>query len=264
MRKKISHTIVVSTLLFVGLATLSSFSSYSITIGGLEGSLTNVKKSKYRKDATRLALRLISKNKEYQNLEAKVPDQLVTSIYNALIAVHSSTIEKAIEVTQLHKLHTFPVPSVDNFLVVYRRDADWAKPLRLGDLSTTNPTINTLCEQYSLKISSNVEWDDEHNSISVRADESLNIAPIANDFKSVEGISEVDMLVPNGDGNDIEIFEKDNKWEIHYIIKFDNCFSGCKQRHSWVFEVDKANSGVNFVQEAGNELPEWMKKSIAK
>lgn len=221
------------------------------------GTLSNYKQSKYKKDATRLALRLAAADAAYTDLEVKVPKQTVESIYEALVAVHTSGLKPANVVTEMHKLHTFPVPSVDNFFVVYKRNSSWAMPLRLGDNSTDSEEINHLLEQYGLEIDRHVEWDEEHNSFNVRAKESINIAPIAKAFSAIDGIVLVDLLKPEGDGNDIEAKKTSKGWELSYMIKFDSCISGCKKRHTWTFEVDN-NNKVNFLGEAGDTLPEWM------
>lgn len=236
----------------------SSFTSYNkITSSYDFKDISASKKVKYQKDATRLALRLISNNKDYQNQEAEVPSEMVNSIYNALVSVHFNETKEAQQVTKTHKLHTFPVPAIDNFLVVYKRDAAWAKPLRLGDNTTSSDDINALCEKYNLIIDNNVEWDEEHNSFNVRALKGLNIAAIIGQFEGFEGVSKVDILQPNGDGNDIEIVENNDGWTITYIVKFDSCFINCKKSHSWKFDVNNAGE-VKFIEESGDELPVWM------
>ncbi len=221
--------------------------------------VSKLKNERYQRDATRLALRLLSSQKDYQSIEVEVPYELVNSIYDALLAIDNSDLKESRLVTDLHKLHTFPVPSVDNFLVIYERNSDWATPLRLGDCSTTNPEINKLCAMYSLEINNNIEWDDEHNSFNVRAARGLNLMPIASSFTQIEGISKVDMLTPNGDGNDIEVKKDGDDWIVSYIIKFDSCFKQCQKQHIWKFKVKKSGS-VEFIEEFGDELPKWMKR----
>ncbi len=220
--------------------------------------LSKHQKSRYKKDATRLALRHLAGKKDFDQLEAEVPKNLVESIYNSLVAVHESNLPEAKLVTTQHKLHTFPTPTVDRMVVIYKRDAPWATPLRLGDDVTDNEKINQISEKFNLKIDRHVEWDEEHNSFNLRAQESFNIAPVAKDLSTIESITLVDMMEPNGDGNDIEVKKLSNGWEINYIIKFDGCISGCKKRHTWTFEVTD-NGKVTFKGESGDELPKWMK-----
>lgn len=222
--------------------------------------LSKYNQRKYQRDATRLALRLVSESPDYSEESPEIPQDLVTSIYDALKAVHLSNLEPARLVTRKHKLHTFPVPNVDRFFVVYKRNASWATPLRLGDNTTESEKINNLCKQFGLIIENNVEWDEEHNSFHIRAERSLNIAPIAKDFLQIEGVTLVDLLTPNGDGNDIQLRKIAEGWQLDYMIKFDSCITGCKQRHTWSFKVDRSGA-VEFIGESGDELPEWMLES---
>lgn len=223
-------------------------------------SLSNYQKNQYKKDATRLALRQLAGDKTFDQLDAEVPEDLVNSIYSSLVAVHESKLPEAKIVTKTHKLHTFPTPTVDRMVVIYKRDAPWAVPLRLGDDVTDNEKINQISEKFKLKIDRHVEWDEEHNSFNMRAEESINIASIAKDLSTVESITLVDMMEPNGDGNDLEVKKIANGWEINYVIKFDGCISGCKKRHTWTFEVTN-NGKVTFISESGDDLPMWMKRN---
>ena len=108
----------------------------------------------------------------------------------------------------------WPFPSVDRFFVVYNRSAAWAKPLRLGDNRTDNDQINGLIDKFNLKITKHVEWDEENNSFHVKAEEYLNIAPIGQSISKVEGVKMVDLLMPDGDGNDIEIAQIEGGYEL--------------------------------------------------
>lgn len=252
---------LVAIVCFLSLVSSNSILALGNGNGGdpkssVEG-LSNHQKNQYKKDATRLALRQLVGVNSFENLDAEVPKEMVESIYSSLIAIHTSGLPEAQIVTAHHKLHTFPTPTVDRLVVIYKRDATWATPLRLGDDVTDNDKINELSEKFKLKIDRHVEWDEEHFSFNMRAEESINIAPLAKDLSTVESVTLVDLMEPNGDGNDIEIKKLQNGWEINYIIKFDGCISGCKKRHTWTFEV--VDKKVNFKGESGDELPKWMR-----
>ena len=266
MRKRICKIFIQHSFILLGLMCFTNVNIATANGGDISTEnpiesgkkLSNYKKTKYKKDATRLALRLLSENSDFSNMDAQVPTEMVNSIYNALVAVHQSEIQAAKTVTRIHKLHTFPSPSVDRFLVIYEREAQWAVPLRLGDDITDNEKINSLSEKYNLRIDSHVEWDDDHNSFNIRAKESMNISSVAEAFSTIENVTLVDTMEPNGDGNDIAIKEIGNGWEINYMIKFDNCISGCQKKRVWTFEVTN-NGKVNFKGESGDELPAWMR-----
>lgn len=260
---KISMALALGTVFgLMGFNTLSSdswsFSKLNMLWQDVDLKLSAPLQKKYEKDATRLALRLISESEEYHKLDVEVPEQAITPIYNALVSIHNSNLDAAKMVTEIHKLHTFPVPSVDHFFVVYNRKAEWAIPLRLGDNSTDSDQINELLDHYGLVIDKHVEWDEEKNSFHVKATKSLNIAAIAKEFSAIEDIVLVDLLMPSGDGNDIEVKQLENGLEVKYLIKFGSCISGCKNQHVWTFKVSNQNE-VTFIGESGDELPEWMK-----
>ncbi|MEL6926347.1 MAG: hypothetical protein AAFO94_20055 [Bacteroidota bacterium] len=260
MTKKLTNSLATITIPMLASLALMAFTlvGYPEVASTVEADkLSNYKQRQYKKDATRLALRMISGNGDYTAISPEVPQDLVESIYNALVAIHLSGTNKAHEVTKSHKLHTFPVPNVDHFSVIYRRDAPWAVPLRLGDNETDNEQINALCQQFGLIIENHVEWDEEQNAFSIRAKQSLNLAPIAKEFLNIQGIEQVDMHTPGGDGNDIEIKQLPDGWEIHYLVKFGSCLSGCENLHRWSFAVKK-DGNVHFVGESGDELPDWM------
>ena len=223
-------------------------------------SLSKYKEKKYKKDASRLALRLLNVEGNYKSVRPHLPEDLVQSIYNALVAIHISKSPQAEAVTSVHKLHTFPSPNVDRFLVMYRRDAPWALPLRLGGNETTNEQINSLCEEFGLVIETNVAWDEELNSFYIRAKKSLNIAPIADLFLNIQGIENVDLLQPSGDGNDIVLNQLADGWQLSYLVKFDSCITGCMKKHSWEFKVN-TNGEVSFLGETGDDLPDWMRQN---
>lgn len=253
----------------------SSFSSGSLekfpsnSIGNIanvvldDSDIPEFKKKMYQKDATRLALRYISKGTNYENLGADVPMEVMTEIYSSLLAVHKSPFAESIDVTKNHRLHTFPDPAVDKFQVNYVNTAKWATPLRLGDKTTDSQIINDLCEKYDLVIESHQAWDKKSNIFIVKAKTAINLAPIAKEFVREEGIDFIKLLIPNSDGNDIEAVRTLKGWRLNYMVKFDSCFTGCKKKHIWSFEVANIKNGsanVNFIGESGDDLPDWMKK----
>ncbi|MEL6635208.1 MAG: hypothetical protein AAFW73_13040 [Bacteroidota bacterium] len=254
----------IFTLVLMILCGLAPMASATSLLGGEQpmeavAPISKYVQKKYYKDAVRLALRLNAENKNFHALDVDASEGLVESIYSSLLAIHESKVTGAEEVTKLHKVHTFPTPSVDRFFIVYEKKASWAKPLRMGDNKTGSEKINKLLEKYGLVIDRNSEWDEEHNSIHVRATEPLNIAPLANDFKKIDGVVLVDLLQPDGDGNDIEIKSTGDGWQIDFVLKFGSCIDGCNQRHFWSFEVNN-DGDVIFLGEFGDELPEWMRE----
>jgi hypothetical protein len=122
--------------------------------------------------------------------------------------------------------------------------------------------INRLCKRYNLRIESHQTWDNERNLFIVKADEVFNMAAITKEFRKEEGVDLVTLPVPGTDGNDIEACRTTKGWRLDYIVKFGSCFSGCKKKHIWGFEISNIGSSsanVNFIGESGDKLPDWMR-----
>ncbi len=264
----IIYNLGVLTILWLVLASFTSTMEYNRTSVNSSlvffdmDNLSDYQKKMYERDATRLALRYVSKGSDFSNLSPRVPMEVKNEILSSLLAVHKSPFNEALEVTRKHKLHTFPNPAVDKFQVNYKNTSTWATPLKLGDNITNSETINKICDDFGLIIESHKIWDDEKNLFIVKAKQTLNMAAIAEQFKSHEGVELVNMLIPDTDGNDILATRTSKGWRLDYMIKFDSCFTGCKKKHVWSFEIANISSGsanVNFLGESGDELPDWMK-----
>lgn len=227
--------------------------------------ITDALKERYKKDAARLALKVIAKDKPLTEVNVTIPDDISSSIYQSLLAIHLSDLKKAKEVTNHHRIHTAYIPSIDRLVIIYDRNADWAKSLRAGDNKTTNPKIEAFCTKYSLKISTHFNWDESLNGFNLVADKPINMAALVKDFQAIPEIKLVDLGMPSGDektkstkndANDISIQEINGKWIIDFEVKF-----GLKseKKHIWSFRVDPKTKKVEFLEEKGEALPDWMK-----
>ncbi len=67
----------------------------------------------YKKDAARLALRLINKEQRISKQTVRVPDELVQAIYNALVAVRISDYGAIDTIAAKYNVRSFPVPNVE-------------------------------------------------------------------------------------------------------------------------------------------------------
>ncbi len=256
---------ILSMLLCIGLAQsqaggVCTTTNGSVFLSGQPNVVQKINKriiNQYKKDAARLALRIVEEDKSLDNAAVNVPKELVQGIFEALIAIHQSNLEMAEMVTDLHRIHTFPVPAVDAFLVIYEKDATWAKPLESGEKKTSHPVINQLSQKFNLNITKANNWDEEHRSLTFKSLEALNMTALAKTISTVEGVKMVKLPAPNGYGNDISAKKLNNGWEISYMINWDKCMTNCEKQHKWIFNVSD-NGIVKFVKEAGDTLPEWL------
>ena len=211
---------------------------------------------KFKRDASRLALRMQSTNEELRYQSIIIPPDNIENIYNILTNIYVKD-ERAKSIAQCN-IHTFPNPSIDHIVVMFERDIDWAEPLRDGVSETESQEINDLLDDYDLVIEKHVQWDDLRDAITIRSKEPLNMAAIANEFYNVEGVHEIDLGIPKISGNDININRIENGWEVQFVHIFGSYISGEGKVHIWKYNV-LDNGEVIFVSESGEPLPEWMR-----
>ncbi len=211
---------------------------------------------KFRRDASRLALRLAAGGEDFRYLGVYISRENTDLIYNALAAVYLND-ERGRSLESCN-IHTFPSPSIDHLTLIYQRAAAWAQPLQAGLNETSSPAINDLLERYHLVIEKHVNWTDAQDAIAIRSRDPLNMAAVANELNNVEGVDEVDLGIPKVVGNDIAARRVNGGWELDYVLRFGSWASGAGKAHTWKFRVTDAGK-TSFVSESGEAVPEWMK-----
>lgn len=246
------------------LLTLSVF----IAITGLEAheaidsypsNSTEITKSlarKFRRDAARLALRMESKQEDLRYQDIGISKQNVESIYEMLTMIYQKD-EKAQAIARCN-VHTFPNPSIDHMVLIFDREVEWAWPLLDGISETDSEEFNELLDDHDLIIERHVQWNETEDAITIRSKEPLNMAALANEFYNIEGINNIDLGIPKIGGNDINLWQKSDGWEIEYVLRFGSYVVGKGQVHIWTYNVDEMGN-VKFVSESGDPLPEYMK-----
>lgn len=258
-KNKISILSLIFSLLVFSLvfSDLNAQESYS----GLanEGEIPRRLLRKFKRDAARLALRMEAEKEDLRYLNISIPKGNIEMIFKVLTSVYKTN-PTAQSIAKCN-VHTFPNPSIDNFKVVFKRDAAWAEPLRDGISETTNSKINDMLDEYDLIIDNHQKWTEEEDVITIRSKAPLNMAALANEFYNVEDVVEIDLGIPEIGGNDIEIDRVNGGWEVKYILRFGSYFDGNGQSHVWIYKVlDKG--GVKFIEETGDPVPDWMKCEI--
>ena len=155
-------------------------------------------------------------------------------------------------------VHTFPNPSIDHLVLIFDRNIEWAKPLQEGISETNSFEINELLDDYDLIIEKHVQWNENQDAIIIRSKEPLNMAALANDFYNVEGVSTIDLGIPDIGGNDINMKRISNGWEVEYVLRFGSYINGKGKIHIWKYNALDSGS-IKFVSEGGDPIPEWMR-----
>ena len=214
---------------------------------------------KFRRDAARLALRLEAEQEDLRYLGIAIPPANVELVYSILTSIYLED-ETAKSIAKCN-VHTFPNPSIDQFVIIYERDIDWAAPLLDGINETDSDEFNDLLDEYELIIDKHVPWNDTQDAITIRSKTPLNIAALSNEFYNIEGVEEIDLGVPKVAGNDIVFSRLADGWEVQYLLKFGAFGSSGGKKHIWQYEV-KDDGTIKFIKEEGEPIPTWMRCSV--
>lgn len=215
---------------------------------------------KFRRDAARLALRLNAEKEDLRYLGVAIPKPTIEMVYNILTQIYLQE-ETAKSIAKCN-VHTFPNPSIDQLVLIYDKEADWAAPLRDGISETESPEINDLLDEFELVIEKHVAWNDTQDALTIRSKEPLNMAALANEFAEIDGIEAIDLGIPKIGGNDISLNRIQDGWEIQYILTF-GAAAGKGKKHIWQYHA-LDNGTIKFIEESGSPIPAWMRCEVQK
>jgi hypothetical protein len=216
----------------------------------------------YKVDATRLAIRLLSKEQRLSKQTVKVPEDLVQSIYNALVAVRLSDYSAVDTIASIYYIRSYPTPNVEHLTLMFEHDAPWIEPLKRKVDTTASPSINRLIREHNLMMTKMVYVDEERGGLTLQSREPINIPALTMKFFSDEGILAIEETLPYGDGNDININRTAEGWEITYSLRFGNCVNQCDKIHDWKFAVS-ASGEVSFLGSSGHSIPPWLAGKVS-
>jgi len=210
--------------------------------------------AKLRRDAARLALRALADAGALEHQHIVIPEYKIEEIYGVLSLIYKKS-ERARAIEKCD-VHTFPDPSIDRLIVIFKKSAPWAESIRKGGQMTGRGYLNGLLTKYQLNIEKLVRWDDAHDALVLRAEEPVNMAALAVIFHKIEDVVKVETGIPDTTGNDIRSKCVNGGWEVTYILRFGSHISGKGKAHTWQFQV--MNGNVKFLGESGDPLPTWM------
>lgn len=216
----------------------------------------------YKKDATRLSLRLLNIEQRLSQQTVKVPEELVQAVYNAMIAVRISDYGAIDTIARIYNVRTFPVPNVETLILVFEHDAAWVEPLRQRKDTTGSPSINRLIRQHNLVMTRMVYLDEERAGLVLQSQEAINMPALAHKFFTEEGIGSIEEVLPYGDGNDINIARTKEGWEMTYSVRFGNCVNQCQKAYNWKFTVSESGE-VAYKGGGGDTIPPWIASSTS-
>ena len=215
-------------------------------------------KDVYKRDAARIAIRLLNKEQRLSKQTVIVPEELVEAVYNAMVAVRISDYNAIDTIAAKYNVRSFPVPNVENIILVFEHDDERLENLkRRRQDSLDDPEFNALMRKYDLKIARLAYLDEERAGMVLFAHNPINIPALAYQMFMIEGIGSIEEVLPYGDGNDIEIERTKTGWDLTYSVKFGNCTNQCQKRHDWKFSVDEEGA-VAYHGSSGQVIPPWI------
>jgi hypothetical protein len=255
MRKTIISNILL--FLLIAAADLNAQPMASKTsASGSKSALPASIDRQFKRDAARMALRLDAEKEDARYLPVAISRDNITSLYRALSNIYI-TDETGKSIARCN-IRTFPNPSIDHIVIIFKKNVDWATPLRQGVTETSNKELNKLLDQYDLVIEKYVQWNETQDAITLRSKEPLNMAALADQFDDIPGVVQIDLGLPKFGGNDIKAKRVTGGWEIDFIYAFGATAGGGGKQHIWKFKA-LDNGQVTLLKELGEPLPTWMR-----
>ena len=234
-----------------------SFLGAKSTFASGEAAISKRLENKFRRDAARLVLRMDAEQEDLRYGDIQIRQARIDHFYDMLSKIYQQD-ATARSVAKCN-VHTFPNVSIDYFVVVYKKDTPWAAPLKDDIAETDNAHFNKMLEMHNLSIVEHQKWTDTQDAITIRSRNPLNITALANEFRNIEGVEDIDMGLPEIMGNDIELRRTATGFRLDYILKVGGGIGGeSLQTHIWSWSID-SEGNVKFIEEKGAPVPEWMK-----
>ena len=211
---------------------------------------------KFKKDATRLALRLEAQYEDFRYLNTEIPPENIRLIYNSLKNIYLKS-DKAKSLANCN-IHTFPDPPIERLVVIFEDGKIWSDASLASIEHSEYHSFNQLLSDFDLVIEKHFQWNGTQDAITVRARKPMNMAAVADQLNQFEGIESIDLGIPKTKGNNILLNRTSDGWEFEFILRFGNYLTGNGQSHHWKFLAGDDDS-VKFLEESGDPLPDWMK-----
>lgn len=211
----------------------------------------------YKRDAARMSIRLLNKELRVSKQTIQVPEELVQAIYNAMVAVRMSNYKAVDSISQQYYIRTFPIPNVEQIVLLTDYDAPWLAPLKQRQDSTGSTSINTIIREHDLFISKLVGVDEERVALVLQSRQPINIPALMMRFFTEKGIGAIEEVLPYGDGNDISIQRTDHGWDLTYSLKFGDCSSLCQKHYHWSYSILEDGT-VYYNGSTGHTIPPWI------
>lgn len=224
-----------------------------------DSKLPDYLKQVYKRDASRIAIRLLNEELRLSKQTVKIPEELVQAVYNALIVVRTSDYAAVDQISKKYNIRSFPVPNVENIILVFQHDDERLMRMKQRrEASIDDPNLDNILRKHNLEIMQLAYLDEERAGMVLQAREPINIPALAYQFFIDEGVGSIEEVMPYGDGNDIQVKRTRDGWDMVYSVRFGNCVNQCQKQHNWNFSVSEEGD-VAYHGEEGQVIPPWLR-----
>lgn len=213
----------------------------------------------YEDDAYRLAVRKLFRNNLPDKDSIYIPTIHSDTVLKALLAVYNATTLPARDtVVSMFDIHSKPDYSVNSFSIRADSTLSWMQQLKVGNIPTGNPLIDSLMAKYHLSMTNythfqflNVPWD----LVAFKSASNYNIRPLKALFDTISGVyATFQADVPNSWDNNINDSLYADHVELLYTYAFGDCPAGCTGYRFWKFNI-YFDCSVEYMGSYGTPLP---------
>lgn len=217
-----------------------------------DANLSEERRSRYRKDAEKLAVRYINNR---DSTQTEIPPELVNLLYNGMIHVVNADLPEANEATNPdYKVHALTPPQPRAVVVYVDTTAPWLDAWRDSTTQTGNGDIDELLSRFDFSLSEYQQFESSDTGIAkLRSDRPINGYAVGRLFESLEYVKRAGPEQVT-DGSDISVLFFDNYLRYAFVYRWGDCPSGCINQHAWHFKVYE-DGRVAFIKEEGSPLP---------
>lgn len=214
-------------------------------------------KKAYIEDAGILTLRIVQEVGGEINNQVELPNELLTTLYNALIYFYNATDlaarDSVVDMYDIHINHTWAIRSL---IVAIDSTKAWTQAWRKGERLTGQRQIDRLMVKYDLELENYYKFPWAH-TVTLASSRPMNMAALAKRFAGIKGVGYAEPNGGGGDGPNITAQVGTDNWLLTYSLGWGDCPSGCIARHYWSFEVDSSGE-VAYTGSSGTPIPEFL------
>ncbi len=194
-------------------------------------------KTKYRKDACRLAVRRVYHiNSNYK--DSILPQKTLRGDYlKALMAVYNATALPVRDtIVKLLNLHTNPSPELNSLSVKATGTLNWMQNLLNSTIPVGNVFIDFLINKYYLYPGSYYQSVNFDVAV-LKSDSCLNTSALARSFTVIPGVIGAEVTDGIDDSKNITDSINPNYIGLTYTYGWGTCNNGCDYKLSWHFKI---------------------------